>query len=178
MTFRWPSNPYAQEIKAYFGAHQSEYQTPEQARSRTSNQVDAGAGRQGRCCAKAKAEALLKQIQGGANFAELAKQTPTTQAARTMARVALCPARHMVPESTRPSSPRRSATADCKSQFGYHIVQVEERKPRTRRTSAKCCHHSSHAVPPEGSCRRESFAHALTLRGHQNGLEKTAAAHH
>jgi peptidyl-prolyl cis-trans isomerase D len=61
--------PSQQEIQAYFNAHQTEYSTPEQARSRhILITVPAGADAKTDAVAKAKAEGILKQIQGGANF--------------------------------------------------------------------------------------------------------------
>ena len=67
--------PTQQEIQQYFNAHQSEYQVPEQARSRhILIKVAAGADAKTDAAAKAKAEGMLKQIQGGANFADLAKK--------------------------------------------------------------------------------------------------------
>ena len=67
--------PSQQEIQQYFNAHQSEYSVPEQARSRhILIKVAPDADAKTDAAAKAKAEGLLKQIQGGANFADLAKK--------------------------------------------------------------------------------------------------------
>jgi len=67
--------PSQQEIQQYFAAHQSEYTVPEQAKSRhILIKVDAGADAKTDAAAKAKAQGILKQIQGGANFADLAKK--------------------------------------------------------------------------------------------------------
>jgi peptidyl-prolyl cis-trans isomerase D len=67
--------PSQQEIQQYFTAHQSEYSVPEQARSRhILIKVGSRRRRQGRCRGQGQGRGLLKQIQGGANFADLAKK--------------------------------------------------------------------------------------------------------
>ncbi|MGA7857151.1 MAG: peptidylprolyl isomerase, partial [Terracidiphilus sp.] len=67
--------PTQQDIQQYYNAHLSEYTVPEQARSRhILIQVPPGADAKTDAAAKAKAEGILKQIQGGANFADLAKK--------------------------------------------------------------------------------------------------------
>ena len=65
--------PTQQEIQQYFTQHQSEYSTPEQAKSRhILIKVDAGADAKTDAAAKAKAEDILKQLKAGGNWAELA----------------------------------------------------------------------------------------------------------
>jgi peptidyl-prolyl cis-trans isomerase D len=88
--------PTQQEIKAYFDAHQSEYQTPEQARSRhILIKVDPGADAKTDAAAKAKAEDILKQLKAGANFADLAKKNSDDPGSKDSGRrVALRAARH------------------------------------------------------------------------------------
>ncbi len=67
--------PTQQDIQQYYNAHLAEYTVPEQARSRhILIQVAPGADAKTDAAAKAKAESILKQIQGGANFADLAKK--------------------------------------------------------------------------------------------------------
>ena len=78
--------PSQQEIQPYYNAHQAEYSAPEQARSRhILIKVAPGADAKTDAAAKAKAEDILKQIQGGGNFADLAKKYSDDPAARTRA---------------------------------------------------------------------------------------------
>ncbi len=104
--------PSQQEIQQYFNAHRSEYQVPDQARARhILIKVAPGADAKADAAAKAKAEALLKQIQGGANFADLAKKIRMTPAARTRAANLALPKRAVwCRSSTMRFSRRRSAT--------------------------------------------------------------------
>jgi len=66
--------PTQQQIQQYFTAHQSEYSVPEQARSRhiliSAPQGDAKAD----AAAKEKADSVLKQLQAGGNWNDLAKK--------------------------------------------------------------------------------------------------------
>ena len=67
--------PTQQQIQQYFTAHQSEYSVPEQARSRhILITVPAGADAKTDAAAKAKAEGILKQLQAGGNWTDLAKK--------------------------------------------------------------------------------------------------------
>ena len=174
--------PTQQEIKAYFDAHQSEYQTPEQARSRhILIKVDAGADPKADAAAKAKAEALLKQIQAGANFAELAKQNSDDPGSKDSGgELPFAQRGTMVPEFDKAIFTQKIGdTQIVKSQFGYHIVQVEERKPaHSQDISEVLPTIQATLFRQKAAAAEEGYAHALTSEAIKNGLEKTAAAHH
>ena len=72
------------EIQAYYAAHQAEYKTEEEVKTRhiliTSK---AGADAQTDSAAKAKAQDVLKQLQAGATLPIWRRSTPMTRAART-----------------------------------------------------------------------------------------------
>ena len=174
--------PTQQEIQQYFTAHQSEYSVPEQARSRHILIKEApGADAKADAAAKAKAESILKQIQGGANFAEMAKKYSDDPGSKDKGGE-LGFAQHgtMVPEFDNAIFGQKIGDIKIvKSQFGYHIVQVEERQ-------------SAHAQPlsevettikatlirQKLATAEEAFAHTLTSEAIKNGLQKTAQAHH
>ena len=174
--------PTQPEIKAYFDAHQSEYQTPEQARSRhILIKVDAGADPKADAAAKAKAEALLKQIQGGANFADLAKKNSDDPGSKDSGgELPFAQRGTMVPEFDKAIFTQKIGdTQIVKSQFGYHIVQVEERKPaHSQDISEVLPTIQATLFRQKAAAAEENFAHALTAEAIKNGLEKTAAAHH
>jgi peptidyl-prolyl cis-trans isomerase D len=173
--------PTQQEIKAYFGAHQSEYETPEQARSRhILIKVDAGSDPKADAAAKAKAEALLKQIQGGANFADLAKQNSDDPGSKDSGgELPFAQRGTMVPEFDKAIFTQKIGdTQIVKSQFGYHIVQVEERKPAHSQDIGEVLPTIQATLfRQKAAAAEEGFAHALTSEAIKNGLEKTAAAH-
>jgi peptidyl-prolyl cis-trans isomerase D len=66
-----------------------------------------------------------------------------------------------------------------KSQFGYHIVQVEERKPaHTQDISEVLPTIQATLLRQKAAAAEQSYAAQLTAEATRNGLEKTAAAHH
>jgi len=160
--------PTQQEIQAYFIAHQSEYSTPEQARSRhILIAVPAGADAKTDAAAKAKAEGILKQIQGGANFADLAKKYSDDPGSKDKG-------------GELPSAQQKIGdTQIVKSQFGYHIVQVEERQSAHQQAINEVLPTIQATLIREKEAQAEdNYAHTLTSEAIKNGLDKTAAAHH
>jgi peptidyl-prolyl cis-trans isomerase D len=173
--------PTQQEIKQYFDAHQSEYSTPEQARSRhILIKEDAGADAKTDAAAKAKAEGILKQIQGGANFADLAKKYSDDPGSKDAGgELPFAQRGTMVPEFDKAIfSQKIGDTQIVKSQFGYHIVQVEERKPaHAQELNEVLPTIQATLIRQKAAAAEENYAHALTSEAIKNGLEKTAAAH-
>ena len=174
--------PSQQEIQQYYSAHQSEYAVPEQAKSRhILIKVDAGADAKADAAAKAKAEGILKQIQGGANFAELAKKYSDDPGSKeTGGELGFSQRGRMVPEfDTAIFTQKIGDTKIVKSQFGYHIVQVEERQTAHAESINEVLPTIQATLIREKAAQaEENYAHALTSEAIKNGLEKTAAAHH
>jgi peptidyl-prolyl cis-trans isomerase D len=174
--------PTQQEIKAYFDAHQSEYQTPEQARSRhILIKVDPGADAKTDAAAKAKAEDILKQLKAGANFADLAKKNSDDPGSKDSGgELPFAQRKTMVPEFDNAIFTQKIGDIQIvKSQFGYHIVQVEERKPAHVQDISEVLPTIQATLIREKSAAAESnYAQQLTAEAIKNGLDKTAAAHH
>ena len=172
--------PTQQEIQQYFTAHQSEYETPEQARSRhILIKVAAGADAKTDAAAKAKAEGIQKQIQGGANFADLARQYSEDASKDAGGELGFYQRGATVPEFERALfSQKIGDTQIVKSQFGYHILQVEERKSaHAEELSEVLPTIQATLIRQKAAAAEENYAHALTSEAIKNGLEKTAAAH-
>jgi peptidyl-prolyl cis-trans isomerase D len=174
--------PTQQEIQQYFTAHQSEYSVPEQARSRhILIKLAPGADPKADAEAKAKADGLLKQIQGGANFADLAKKNSDDPGSKdTGGELPFARRGTMVPEfDTALFSQKIGDIKIVKSQFGYHIVQVEERQAAHAESLAEVLPTIQATLIREKAAQAEaSYAQTLTSEALKNGLEKTAAAHH
>ena len=173
--------PSQQEIQAFYQAHQNEMQVPEQARSRhiliKVAQGDAKADAQ----AHVKAEALLKQIQGGANFADLAKKNSDDPGSKDNGgELGFAQRGRMVPEfDAALFSQKIGETKIVKSQFGYHIVQVEERQTAHTQSLAEVAPAiQATLLRQKGMQAEENYARTLTSEAIKNGLQKTAAAHH
>jgi peptidyl-prolyl cis-trans isomerase D len=172
--------PTQQEIQAYFTAHQSEYSTPEQARSRhILIKVPAGADAKTDAAAKAKAEGILKQIQGGADFADLAKKNSDDSSKDAGGELGFYQRGATVPEFEKALfSQKIGDTQIVKSQFGYHILQVEERKPAHAQDLNEVLPTiQATLIRQKAAAAEENYAHVLTTEAMKNGLEKTAAAH-
>jgi peptidyl-prolyl cis-trans isomerase D len=174
--------PTQQEIQQYFTAHQSEYTVPDQAKSRhILIKVEAGADAKTDAAAKAKAEGLLKQIQSGANFADLAKKNSDDPGSKDSGgELGFSQKGRMVPEFDKAIFTQKIGdTAIVKSQFGYHIVQVEERQTaHTQQLNEVLPNIQATLIRQKATAAEENFARNLTSEAMKNGLEKTAAAHH
>jgi len=174
--------PTQQEIQQYYTAHQSDYTVPEQARSRhILITVPAGADAKTDAAAKAKAEGILKQLQGGANFAELAKKYSDDPGSKDKGgELGFAKRGAMVPAFDNALFTQKIGDlAIVKSQFGYHIVQVEERQPAHTQTLAEVEPAIQAALIRQNSAKAEQdYAQALTSEAIKNGMQKTAAAHH
>jgi peptidyl-prolyl cis-trans isomerase D len=174
--------PTQQEIEQYFKAHASEYQIPEQARSRhILIKVAPGADAKTDAAAKAKAEGLLKQIQGGANFADLAKKNSDDPGSKDKGgELGFARRGMMVPEFDNALfSQKIGESKIVKSSFGYHIVQVEERQTaHTQSLSEVLPTIQATIFRQKAAGAEQNYAQALTSEAIKNGLAKTAAAHH
>ena len=168
-----------QEIQAYYNAHQTEYQVPEQARSRHILIKFPGGASKTDAEAKAKADALLKQIQGGADFADLAKKNSEDPGSGAQGGE-LGFARHgaMVPEfDTAIFSQKIGDTKIVKSQFGYHIVQVEERQTAHNQPLSEVQPTIQVTLLRQKEAQAETaYAQSLATEA-KKGLAQAAAAH-
>jgi peptidyl-prolyl cis-trans isomerase D len=171
-----------QEIQQYFAQHQAEYTVPEQARSRhILIKLASGADAKTDAAAKAKAEGLLKQIQGGANFAELAKANSDDPGSKEKGgELGFSRRGMMVPEFDNAIFTQKiGETKIVKSQFGYHIIQVEERQDKHSQPLNEVLPTiQATLIRQKLAAAEENFARTLTSEAIKNGLEKTAAAHH
>jgi peptidyl-prolyl cis-trans isomerase D len=173
--------PSQQEIQQYFSAHQSEYSVPEQARSRhILIKLDAGADAKADAAAKAKAENLLKQIQVGANFADLAKKNSDDPGSKDKGgELGFAQRGTMVPEFDNAIFTQKIGdTKIVKSQFGYHVVQVEERQTAHAQDISEVLPTiQATLIRQRAAEAEENYAHLLASEAMKSGLEKTAAAH-
>ena len=114
------------QLLADYNNRRADFQTPERVRARhILLKADASNDAQ----VKAKAEALLKQIQGGADFAKLAKDN--SQDPGSAAQGGELPGwitkGQMVPEFEKATFtlPVGATSGLVKTTYGYHIIQVE-----------------------------------------------------
>jgi peptidyl-prolyl cis-trans isomerase D len=170
-----------QEIQSYYQAHQADYQVPEQSRSRHILIKFPGGAAKSDAEAKAKAEALLKQIKGGADFAELAKKNSEDPGSGAQGgELGFAKRGTMVPEFDNAIFTQKIGDVTLvHTQYGYHIIQVEERQTAHDQplSEVKGAIEASLIRQKEGQAET-NYAAALATEAQKTGLAKTAAAHH
>ena len=168
------------EEQAYYNAHAADYKVDEQVKVRhilikvTSPADDAAA--------KAKAQGILDQLHKGGNFAELAKQNSDDPGSKAeggelgfIKRGATVPAFEQAAFSLQPGQ-----TSDLvKTQFGYHIIQVEEKQAAHTRSFAEVKPQILAALTEQKEQAAQSaYAGQLAQEAKKSGLAATATAHH
>ena len=127
----------ASDVERYYREHQPEYTTPEQVRAshillKTEGKDDAAV--------KAKAEALLKQVRGGADFAELAKKNSEDESnAKNGGDLDYFGRGRMVPEFDQAVFAMQPGQISdlVKTQYGYHIIKLVDKKSAATRSLAE-----------------------------------------
>ena len=125
------------EIEQAYANNSQQYETPEQVRAshillKTEGKDDAAV--------KAKAEELLKKAKAGADFAELAKANSEDEAsAKNGGDLDYFGRGRMVPEFDQVAfALQPGQTSDVvKTQYGYHIIKVTDKKSATTRPLAE-----------------------------------------
>jgi len=174
--------PSDQDIQSYYNQHQSEYQVPEQARSRhILVKVDPNADAKTDAAAKAKAEDIAKQLRNGGNWTELAKKDSDDPGSKDSGgELGFAQRGRMVPEFDKAifGNPI-GQVAVVKSQFGYHVVQVEERQPAHSQSLAEVKDTIKATLSRQlVSQAEDNYAKQLQQEAASKGLQATAAAHH
>jgi len=130
-------NPSPAEIDRTYNNNIDQYTTPEQVRAshillKTEGKDDAAV--------KAKAEEVLKQARAGADFAELAKKYSEDEAsAKQGGDLDYFGKGRMVPEFDQVvfSMEPGKISDPVKTQYGYHIIKLVDKKPATTRPYAQ-----------------------------------------
>lgn len=121
------------DVQRYYNSHQQQFQTPEQVRVRhILIKVPAHADAKTVAAARQKAEDVLKQLHAGANFAELAKKYSDDPGSKDQGgELGFIEHGATVPEfdKTAFSLQPGQTSGIIQTQFGFHIIQVEEKQP-------------------------------------------------
>ena len=168
------------ELQAYYTKNQDQYQVKEQVRVRHILIASPAGDAKADSAAKAKADDLLKQIKAGGNFADLAGKNSDDPGSKVQGgELGWLDRGKTVPEFDKAAFtlPVGKTSDVIKTQFGYHILQVEEKKNAHLRPIAE--------VKPEilplleqqkSGAALQSFATQLSADAKKNGLDKAAAA--
>jgi peptidyl-prolyl cis-trans isomerase D len=174
--------PSQQAIQQYYNDHVADYAVPEQAKSRhILISVPPNANAATDAAAKAKAEMVLKLLQAGGNWTDLAKKYSDDPGSKdTGGELGFAQRGKMVPAFDNAIFTQKIGEIDMiKTNFGYHIVQVEERQTaHTQPLSEVQANIIATLTRQVEAGAEDNYAQQLTSEAIKNGLEKTAAAHH
>jgi peptidyl-prolyl cis-trans isomerase D len=169
------------DVLAYYNAHKDQYEVKEQVKTRhILIAVPAGADAKTDAAAKAKAEDLLKQIKAGGNFADLAAKNSDDPGSKTQGgELPMIPTGGLDPAYAKAAMALNPGqTSDVvKSQFGYHIIQTEQKDAAHTKPLAEV---KAEIVPvleqQRAGAAEQTFASALAADAKKNGLDKAAAS--
>jgi peptidyl-prolyl cis-trans isomerase D len=169
------------DLQAYYNAHKDQYAVKEQVKTRhILISVPAGADAKTDAAAKAKAEELLKQIKAGGNFADLASKNSDDPGSKTQGgELPMYPTSGLDPAYAKAAMALNPGqTSDLvRSQFGYHIIQTEQKEPAHTKSLAEV---KPEIVPileqERAGAAEQTFASSLAADAKKVGLEKAAAA--
>jgi peptidyl-prolyl cis-trans isomerase D len=169
------------EVQSYYDAHKDQYQLKDQVKVRhILIAVPAGADAKTDAAAKAKAEDLLKQIKAGGNFADLASKNSDDPGSKTQGgELGWLDRGKTVPEFDKMAfSLSPGQTSDLvKTQFGYHILQVEDKKTAHLRPLSEVKAEITPVLEQQkAGAAEQTFASSLASDAKKNGLDKAAAA--
>ena len=170
------------EIQSYYNSHLAEYKTEEQVKTRhILINSKAGADAQSDNAAKAKAEDVLKQLQAGGNFAELAKKYSEDPGSKDQGgELPLMPTAGLDPAYAKAAMALNPGQTSglVKSQFGYHIIQTEQKQPAGTKPLSEVKDSIVQVLEQQKAGQAEQqFAGQLADDARKNGMEKAAAAH-
>jgi peptidyl-prolyl cis-trans isomerase D len=170
------------ELHNYYAAHAMDYKTEEQVKTRHILIASkAGADAQSDAAAKAKAEDVLKQLQGGANFADLAKKYSEDPGSKDSGgELPMIPTSSLDPAYAKAAMALNPGQTSglVKSAFGYHIIQTEQKQAMGIKPFDEVKASILQTLEQQKAGEAEQqFAQQLADQAKKDGLEKTAAAH-
>lgn len=170
------------DLQAYYAAHQAQYEVKDQVRARhILIAVPQGADAKTDAAAKARAEELLKQIRGGADFATLAKANSDDPGSKPQGgELGFFTKGKMVPAFEKAAfALQPGQTSDLvKTDFGYHIINVEEKQTAHSKPLAEV---RGEIVPlleqQKLGTAEQAYATTLASEAAKKGIASTAQAH-
>jgi peptidyl-prolyl cis-trans isomerase D len=170
------------EVQAYYTAHQADYKTDEEVKTRHILIASkTGADAQTDAAAKAKAQDVLKQLQAGGNFADLAKKYSDDPGSKDQGgELPLIPTAQLDPAYAKAAMALNPGQTSglVKSAFGYHIIQTEQKQAAGVKPLADVKDTIVQVLEQQkAGTAEQQFAAQLAAEAKKDGLDKTAAAH-
>src|ERR1700691_4584083 len=173
----------SQQVQQYYQSHQKDYQVPDEVKVRhILIKVAPNADPKIDAAAQQKAEDLLKQIKGGADFAQLAKANSDDPGSKVQGgELGMIQRGVTVPEFEKAAfglQPGQYSDV-IKTQFGYHILQVDKKQPAHLKPLEEVKAQILAALPRQQEADQQaSYAQQIATEAAKSGLAKTAEANH
>jgi peptidyl-prolyl cis-trans isomerase D len=172
-----------QQARQYYQQHLKDYQVPDQVKVRhILISVPKGADAKTDAAAKAKAEDVLKQLRAGGDWTALAKKYSDDPGSKNSGgELGMLQHGVTVPEfdKTAFSLNPGQISEPVKTQFGYHVIQTEEKQTAHTKSFDEVRGVILAAmVRDKEQQAAQAFAASLATEAQKTGLAKTAAAHH
>ena len=172
-----------QQARQYYQQHLKDYQIPDQVKVRhILISVPKGADAKTDAAAKAKAEDVLKQLRAGGDWTALAKKYSDDPGSKESGgELGMLQHGVTVPEFDKAAfslSPGQISDP-VKTQFGYHVIQTEEKQTAHTRSFDEVRGTILAAMVRDKEAQAaQAYATALASEAQKTSLAKTAAAHH
>jgi peptidyl-prolyl cis-trans isomerase D len=172
-----------QQVEQYYQSHQKDFQVPEEVKVRhilikVPDKADAKTD----AAAKEKAEALLKQIKGGADFAALAKANSDDPGSKEQGGdLGMIQRGVTVPPFEKAAFALQPGQISdlVKTQFGYHILKVEDKQTAHLKSLEEVKAQIIATITRQAEADQQaSYAQQLATEAGKSGLAKAAEAHH
>jgi peptidyl-prolyl cis-trans isomerase D len=169
------------EAQNYYNAHQDQYKTPEEVKTRhILIAVAKDASPQADAAAKAKAEDVLKQLKAGTSFADLAKKDSDDPGSKDQGgELPLIPTSQLDPAYAKAAMALNPGQTSglVRSQFGYHIIQTEQKQQAGVKGFADVKDAIVTQLKTQNAAQAaQSYAAKLAAEAKSEGLQKTADA--
>ena len=177
-----------EQIKQYYDQHQSEFQIPEEVKAShiliktPPPGPDGKPDQKGVDAARAKAQDILKKLRAGGNFAEIAKkESADTSSAVKGGDLGWFRRGAMVGEFDKAafSQPVGQIGDLVQSQFGFHIIKVEDKHAAGVKPLNEVKDQVASAVVQQEALKQtQDLANKILADAAKEGIEKAAAANH
>jgi len=175
-----------QDLQAYYDQHRDEYRVPDQVKVRhilIKTPLPAPGAKEDEKAiadARAKAEAILKELKAGGDFAKFAeKNSDDPGSAKNGGELGWIGRGRTVPEFEKAafSLPKGQTSDLVKSSYGFHIINVEDKQDAHVKSLAEVKGEIGEKVKQQKVTRAtEAAANALLSAARTDGFDKAAAA--
>ena len=173
-----------QDIQQYYNSHRDQYRVPEQVSVRhiliktptpgADGKVDEAAVK----AAREKAESILKQVQNGGNFADLAKKNSDDPGSKDNGgSLGWIQRGQTVPEFEQAafSLAKGQTSAIVRSTFGFHIIHVDDKQDAHVKPLEEVKAQIEQQLAGDKAANRvEMLANKVQTEARSNGLDKAA----